>query len=69
MYTLQPPVVLQELTMVANFCEVYLAKEGHGGVVGINLGLLLGHGCGVAGDHLPLRPVRRPDLQQDQQHG
>lgn len=36
MYTLQPPVVLQELTMVANFCEVYLAKEGHGGVVGIN---------------------------------
>jgi NAD(P)H-dependent flavin oxidoreductase YrpB (nitropropane dioxygenase family) len=36
MYTLQPPVPLQELTVVANFCEVYLAKEGHHGVVGIN---------------------------------
>lgn len=36
MFTLQPPVALQELTVVANFCEVYLAKEGHGGVVGIN---------------------------------
>ena len=36
MFTLQPPVDLQELTVVANFCEVYLAKEGHDGVVGIN---------------------------------
>jgi len=36
MFTLQPPVALQELTVVANFCEVYLAKEGHHGVVGIN---------------------------------
>jgi NAD(P)H-dependent flavin oxidoreductase YrpB (nitropropane dioxygenase family) len=36
MYTLQPPVALQELTVVANFCEVYLAKEGHDGAVGIN---------------------------------
>lgn len=27
----------QELTVVANFVEVYLAKEGHDGVVGINL--------------------------------
>ncbi|MGZ4620293.1 MAG: nitronate monooxygenase, partial [Frankiaceae bacterium] len=25
-----------ELTVVANFCEVYLAKEGHRGLVGIN---------------------------------
>jgi hypothetical protein len=36
MFTMQPPVSLQELTVVANFCEVYLAKEGHRGVVGIN---------------------------------
>jgi NAD(P)H-dependent flavin oxidoreductase YrpB (nitropropane dioxygenase family) len=36
MFTLQPPVELQELTVVANFCEVYLAKEGHHGAVGIN---------------------------------
>ncbi|MEO8141016.1 MAG: nitronate monooxygenase [Gemmatimonadota bacterium] len=27
----------QQLTMVASFVEVYLAKEGHGGVVGVNL--------------------------------
>jgi nitronate monooxygenase len=27
----------QQLTMLANFAEVYLAKEGHDGVVGINL--------------------------------
>src|SRR5690606_9239981 len=27
---------LNELTMLANFVEVYLAKEGHDGVVGIN---------------------------------
>jgi NAD(P)H-dependent flavin oxidoreductase YrpB (nitropropane dioxygenase family) len=36
MFTLQPSVALQELTVVANFCEVYLAKEGHHGLVGIN---------------------------------
>lgn len=36
MFTLAPPVALQELTVLANFCEVYLAKEGHPGVVGIN---------------------------------
>lgn len=27
----------QQITMLANFAEVYLAKEGHDGVVGINL--------------------------------
>jgi nitronate monooxygenase len=27
----------QQLTMLANFAEVYLAKEGHDGVVGVNL--------------------------------
>jgi NAD(P)H-dependent flavin oxidoreductase YrpB (nitropropane dioxygenase family) len=27
----------QQLTMLANFCEVWLAKEGHDGPVGINL--------------------------------
>jgi nitronate monooxygenase len=29
--------VRHQLTMAANFCEVWLAKEGHEGVVGINL--------------------------------
>jgi NAD(P)H-dependent flavin oxidoreductase YrpB (nitropropane dioxygenase family) len=36
MFTLHPPLALQELAVVANFCEVWLAKEGHDGVVGIN---------------------------------
>src|SRR5690606_25384882 len=29
--------VRHQLTMMANFCEVWLAKEGHDGKVGINL--------------------------------
>ncbi|MEX0911878.1 MAG: nitronate monooxygenase, partial [Gemmatimonadota bacterium] len=29
--------VRHQLTMMANFCEVWLAKEGHDGTVGINL--------------------------------
>ncbi len=29
--------VRHQLTMLSNFCEVYLAKEGHDGLVGINL--------------------------------
>jgi nitronate monooxygenase len=33
----QPPRSLTELTVLANFAEVFLAKEGHDGVVGINL--------------------------------
>lgn len=36
MFTLVPPVPLQELVVVANFCEVFLAKEGHDGPVGVN---------------------------------
>lgn len=36
MFTLAPSVELQELTIVANFCEVFLAKQGHDGAVGIN---------------------------------
>lgn len=35
-FTLDPAPALQELTVAANFVEVYLAKEGHGGLVGIN---------------------------------
>ncbi len=35
--TLQPGPALTELTVAANFVEVFLAKEGHRGVVGINL--------------------------------
>jgi NAD(P)H-dependent flavin oxidoreductase YrpB (nitropropane dioxygenase family) len=34
--TLQPGAALVELTVAANFVEVFLAKEGHAGWVGIN---------------------------------
>lgn len=37
MYKLPISVARQQLTMLANFVEVYLAKEGHAGPVGINL--------------------------------
>ena len=37
MYTHRVSRELQELTVLANFCEVWLAKEGHDGVVGLNL--------------------------------
>jgi NAD(P)H-dependent flavin oxidoreductase YrpB (nitropropane dioxygenase family) len=36
-YTVTPSTALAELTVVAAFCEVWLAKEGHPGVVGVNL--------------------------------
>jgi nitronate monooxygenase len=36
-YTIKPPKILDQITAIANFVEVYLAKEGHSGVVGINL--------------------------------
>lgn len=35
-FTIKPCLFLQQLTTMANFAEVYLAKEGHDGVVGIN---------------------------------
>ncbi|MBN1891084.1 MAG: nitronate monooxygenase [Thermoflexales bacterium] len=35
--TLHPPKFLDALTVAANFVEVFLAKEGHGGLVGMNL--------------------------------
>lgn len=34
---MDPPKALVELTVVANFVEVWLAKKGHSGLVGINL--------------------------------
>jgi len=37
MYSLTPPKFLDRLTAMANYVEVFLAKENHGGVVGINL--------------------------------
>ncbi len=37
MYKQKVSVERQQLTMLANFVEVYLAKEGHNGPVGINL--------------------------------
>jgi nitronate monooxygenase len=36
MPTLRPGAALVELTVAANFVEVFLAKDGHGGMVGIN---------------------------------
>lgn len=36
MLTAKPSVHLQELLIVSNFAEVFLAKEGHDGLVGIN---------------------------------
>jgi nitronate monooxygenase len=36
-FTLNPPKALLELTVAANFVEVFLAKEGHDNPVGINL--------------------------------
>lgn len=36
MFSAKPSQFLLELTVVANFVEVYLAKEGHKGLVGIN---------------------------------
>ncbi len=36
-YTLNPPKSLDEVTVAGNFVEVFLAKEGHNGIVGINL--------------------------------
>jgi len=37
MFNLDPDKMLKELTVVANFTEVFLAKEGHKNPVGINL--------------------------------
>lgn len=37
MWTHKPPKSLNELTVVSNFMEVWLAKEGHNNPVGINL--------------------------------
>lgn len=35
-HSLRPPRALLELTVLANFVEIWLAKEGHDGVVGVN---------------------------------
>ncbi len=37
MWTIKPPKALNELTVIANFVEVFLAKEGHQNAVGLNL--------------------------------
>jgi len=36
-YTIRPPVFLDQVTALANYVEVFLAKENHPGLVGINL--------------------------------
>lgn len=36
-YTLRPPTFLDQLTAIANYVEVFLAREGHAGLIGINL--------------------------------
>ena len=35
-HAVESPASLVELTVMANFVEIFLAKEGHGGLVGIN---------------------------------
>ncbi|MHB9033221.1 MAG: nitronate monooxygenase [Anaerolineae bacterium] len=37
MYTIHPPKTLDQVTVLAAYAEIYLAKEGHDGLVGINL--------------------------------
>lgn len=37
MWKINPSNFLNELTIIANFAEVFLAREGHDGLVGINL--------------------------------
>jgi nitronate monooxygenase len=37
MWSTHPPKALNELTVIANFVEVFLAKEGHNNPIGINL--------------------------------
>lgn len=37
MWTLKPAKVLEELTVLSNFVEIFLAKEGHKNPVGLNL--------------------------------
>ncbi|MFZ6027567.1 MAG: nitronate monooxygenase [Chloroflexota bacterium] len=37
MYSIRPPKLLDQLTAIANYVEVFLAKESHHGIVGINL--------------------------------
>ena len=37
MFTYRPSRDLLHLTVLANYCEVWLAKEGHEGAIGINL--------------------------------
>jgi nitronate monooxygenase len=37
MWSTRPPKALNELTVIANFVEIFLAKEGHSNPVGINL--------------------------------
>lgn len=36
-YSLKPPKFLDQVTAIANYVEVFLAKEGHSGLVGVNL--------------------------------
>ena len=36
-YSTRPPKFLDQLTAISNFVEVFLAREGHDGVVGLNL--------------------------------
>ena len=36
-YSTRPPKFLDQLTTISNFVEVFLAREGHDGIVGLNL--------------------------------
>lgn len=36
-HSINPPRILDKLTVLATYTEIYLAKEGHNGIIGINL--------------------------------
>jgi nitronate monooxygenase len=69
MWTLNPSKVLNELTVIANFVEVFLAKEGHQNAVGLNLlekvqmpamaslygAMLAGVNCVIMGAGIPMQ--------------
>ena len=68
MYTAEPAPDLTDLTIVSGFAEVFLAKEGHNGVIGINVlekiqlpnlamlygAMLAGVSCVIIGAGIPI---------------
>jgi hypothetical protein len=77
MYTHRVSDARQRVTVVANFAEVWLAKDGHAGPAGVNLltkvqmpNLASLYGATLAGDDCgdPARDERRRPLGAQQMH-